>query len=76
MFEDWNVALEFFQKGDFMFSFDLKSGIIILRFLMTTVLFLDLAGLLMVCPDIFLSKLFLSACLRRCIYLPNVSDLW
>ena len=25
-FEDWNVALEFFQKGDFMFSFYLKSG--------------------------------------------------
>lgn len=25
-FEDWNIALEFFQQGDFMFSFDLKSG--------------------------------------------------
>ena len=25
-FDDWNVALEYFKQGDFMFSFDLKSG--------------------------------------------------
>ena len=25
-FEDWNEALSYFQKGDYMFSFDLKSG--------------------------------------------------
>ena len=25
-FEDWEVALEYFQQGDYMFSFDLKSG--------------------------------------------------
>ena len=24
--DDWNVALEYFKQGDFMFSFDLKSG--------------------------------------------------
>ena len=25
-FEDWNTALSYFKKGNFMFSFDLKSG--------------------------------------------------
>ena len=25
-FEDWNVAISYFKKGDSMFSFDLKSG--------------------------------------------------